>query len=208
MTDRFKTGVHIVGLVMVLAIGSSVAMAAGQHKGGHGDEEDKRHMQKEGHGQGGGHGQGQGHAFEFGKPGKAADVTRTIDIVMKDNLYEPETISIKAGETVRFRIRNQGEALHEFGLGTEAMHEAHRPHMAMMVEHGMLEVDRINYERMKMDHGDGKGPMNHDDPNSKLVEPGKSAEIIWTFTKAMALEFACNIPGHYESGMVGDILFE
>lgn len=186
-------------LVFVTAI--KLAEAAGKHEDGHGPKAEP--MEKGDHGHAAG-----GHMFEFGGPGKAAEATRMIDIVMTENLYEPESITIKAGETIRFRIRNEGEALHEFGLGTEAMHIAHRPHMAMMFEHGMLEVDRINHDQMKMDHGDGKKSMAHDDPNSVLVEPGKSAEIIWTFTKAMALEFACNIPGHYESGMVGDIEFE
>lgn len=79
-----------------------------------------------------------------------------------------------------------------------------------MMEHGMIEVDRINHERMKMDHGSGQGHMNHmhgAESGSVLVEPGKSAEIIWKFTKPGKLEFACNIPGHYESGMMGPIRF-
>ena len=32
------------------------------------------------------------------------------------------------------------------------------------------------------------------------------APIIWKFSKDIALEMACNIPGHYESGMVGKII--
>ena len=47
--------------------------------------------------------------------------------------------------------------------------------------------------------------MAHDDPNSVLLEPGKQDEVIWKFTKAMDLEFACNVPGHYDSGMMGPI---
>ena len=47
--------------------------------------------------------------------------------------------------------------------------------------------------------------MSHDDPNSVLLEPGDSGEVIWKFTEARALEFACNMPGHYDSGMIGDI---
>jgi len=47
--------------------------------------------------------------------------------------------------------------------------------------------------------------MTHDDPNSALIEPGATEELIWNFTKAMGLEFACNIPGHYQSGMVGKV---
>ena len=34
---------------------------------------------------------------EAGEPGKAADVTKTIEIVMYDNYYEPESISVKEG---------------------------------------------------------------------------------------------------------------
>ena len=55
---------------------------------------------------------------------------------------------------------------------------------------------------MKMDMGNGQ-TMEHDDPNSVLLEPGAQAEIIWKFTKPMDLEFACNVPGHYDSGMAG-----
>ena len=38
-----------------------------------------------------------------------------------------------------------------------------------------------------------------------MLEPNKSGEIIWKFSKDISLEMACNIPGHYESGMVGPI---
>ncbi|MDH3699682.1 MAG: cupredoxin domain-containing protein [Alphaproteobacteria bacterium] len=154
------------------------------------------------HGAGGHH----GAAAAIGKPGTASKVTRTIVVTMRDNFYEPESISVKPGETIRFKITNKGEFLHEFGLGTAAMHAAHQKEMLVMMEHGMIEADRINHERMKMDHGDGM-KMSHDDPNSVLLEPGKSGEIIWTFNKRAKLEFACNIPGHYESGMMGEIKF-
>ena len=50
----------------------------------------------------------------------------------------------------------------------------------------------------------------HDDPNSVLLEPGKSGEIVWTFPKDadVAIEFACNVPGHYQSGMVGSVAID
>ena len=52
-------------------------------------------------------GHGNGGAADIGKPGKASDVTRTINIVMKDNFYEPENLTLKEGETVRFVIKNE-----------------------------------------------------------------------------------------------------
>jgi len=38
-----------------------------------------------------------------------------------------------------------------------------------------------------------------------LLEPNQSAEIIWKFNMNSDLEAACNVPGHYEAGMVAKI---
>jgi uncharacterized cupredoxin-like copper-binding protein len=43
----------------------------------------------------------------------------------------------------------------------------------------------------------------HSDPNSVLLEPGQSGEVVWTFPRDGEIEFACNVPGHYEAGMQG-----
>lgn len=50
--------------------------------------------------------------------------------------------------------------------------------------------------------------MKHDDPNSVLLEPGQSGELIWRFSGDTTLEFACNVPGHYQAGMYGDVRFQ
>jgi uncharacterized cupredoxin-like copper-binding protein len=50
--------------------------------------------------------------------------------------------------------------------------------------------------------------MEHDDPNSKRLKPKTKGEIVWQFTEAGTFEFACLIPGHYQSGMVGVIVVE
>jgi len=168
-------------LALALSI-SSGALAAGKHSGGH----------------------GHGHSTGIGKPGKVSEASRTVTVTMTDNRYSPEKIEVKKGETIRFVLKNEGEFVHEFNIGTATMHKAHQKEMMMMVEHGVLEPDKINYARMKMDMGGGK-TMEHNDPNSALVEPKKSAEIIWKFDTNATLEFACNVPGHYESGMVGKI---
>lgn len=146
---------------------------------------------------------GGGHDADFGQPGSASAASRTINVIMYDNYYEPESISVQAGETVRFAIENQGAFLHEFNIGTAAMHASHQAEMMAMFEHGMIELDRINHDMMNMDMGNG--PMAHDDPNSVLLEPGQSGEVIWTFPADARLEFACNIPGHYQVGMQGTV---
>ena len=111
---------------------------------------------------------------------------------MIDNEFKPKSISVAKGETVRFVVMNNGEFVHEFNTGTAAMHHQHQKEMLVMMEKGILETD----------HGH---QIAHDDPNSVLLELGKSAEIVWTFNADAALQMACNVPGLYESGMVGKI---
>ena len=82
-----------------------------------------------------------------------------------------------------------------------------RKEMMMMVEHGAIQGDKINMDNMNMDMGDGK-PMKHDDPNSVLLEPGQSKEVVWKFSEESNIEFACNVPGHYQAGMYGDVNFK
>jgi uncharacterized cupredoxin-like copper-binding protein len=151
-------------------------------------------------------GHGHGTQADIGEPAKAVGTTRTVMIKIIDNAYEPESVQVKAGETVRFVLTNTGQLLHEFNIGTAAMHAEHQKEMAMMMDHGMLTPTGVNQQMMNMDMGGGH-TMKHDDPNSVLIAPGEKKELVWKFTKPVDLEFACNIPGHYESGMVGKVQF-
>ena len=47
--------------------------------------------------------------------------------------------------------------------------------------------------------------MEHADENMVTVEPGKSGEIVWQFTKSGKIDFACLQPGHYDAGMKGAV---
>ena len=143
-----------------------------------------------------------GHGSGIGEPGDAAQVDRTITIEMDEMKYSPESIEVAPGETIRFEVVNVGRAVHEFNIGTPEMHAAHQDEMAMMVEHGVLLPDRIDQAaaaamQASMGHG------QHDDPNSVLLEPGQTADVVWTFPEDGVIEFACNVPGHYDAGMAG-----
>ena len=203
MINLWSTKPVIISAFILAAVSLSTtsSYAAGSHGGGHGKPSEKMEHMKGGHSDKKGD---HGHSLGFGEAGKASEVSRTIDVVMKENFYEPEKIEVKAGETIRFKIANKGELVHEFNIGTADMHAVHQKEMVMMVEHGILEADKINHNMMKMDMGGGK-TMEHNDSNSVLLEPGKSGEVIWKFTKAMDLEFACNVPGHYDAGMMGEM---
>ena len=149
---------------------------------------------------------GHRHGGAVGKPGKASEASRTVEVVMHDNSYEPKSITVKAGETIRFKVRNAGQLVHEFNIGTPQMHKAHGPEMMEMMQQGVLMPDRIDEQAAKAMHG-SMGHGMHDDPNSVLLEPGDAGEVVWTFPKdaEVNLQFACNVPGHREAGMVGDL---
>ena len=140
----------------------------------------------------------------IGEKGKLSEVTRTIEIKMYDNYYEPKEIKIKKGETIKFIVHNYGELVHEFNIATKEMHIKHQSEMMKMVENEILLADRIDKKKMKemakKDHS-----MGHSHSNSVLLEPNQSAELIWKFSNNANLEAACNVPGHYEVGMVADI---
>ena len=140
----------------------------------------------------------------IGEKGKLSEVSRTIEIKMYDNYYEPKEIKIKKGETIKFIVHNYGELVHEFNIATKEMHIKHQPEMMKMVENEILLADRIDKKKMKK-MAKKNHSMGHSHSNSVLLEPNQSAELIWKFSNDINLEAACNVPGHYESGMVANI---
>jgi len=119
-------------------------------------------------------------ASAIGMPGDKAKVTRIVNVDMADTMrFHPASIAAKQGETIRFVVKNSGKLKHEFVLGTDKALKEH-------------------YELMK------KFPeMEHSDPNQVTVAPGMTGEVIWQFTKAGKIDFACLQPGHYDAGMKG-----
>ena len=142
----------------------------------------------------------------IGEKGKLSEVTRVIEIKMYDNFYEPNEIKVKKGETIKFKVHNFGELVHEFNIATKKMHLKHQPEMVKLVENEILLADKIDKKKMKemakKDHS-----MSHSHSNSVLLEPNKEGEIIWKFNTEAKLEAACNIPGHYETGMIAQIKY-
>ena len=142
----------------------------------------------------------------IGEKGKLSEVNRVIEVKMYDNFYEPKEIKIKKGETIKFKVYNFGEFVHEFNIATKKMHLKHQPEMMKLVENEILLAHRIDKKKMKemakKDHS-----MSHSHANSVLLEPNEGGEIIWKFNTEAKLEAACNMPGHYEAGMIAKIKY-
>ncbi len=76
---------------------------------------------------------------------------------------------------------NTGKIDHEFSIGSAVEQLKHREMMRQMGNH------------------------EHDSGSTVTVKPGKTKELLWHFQGDNKVEFACNIPGHAEAGMVKSI---
>ena len=65
-------------------------------------------------------------------------------------------------------------------------------------------IDREKMKKMaKMDKS-----MGHSHSNSVLLAPNEKGDLVWKFDNAMNIEIACNVPGHYQIGMVAKVELE
>ena len=119
----------------------------------------------------------------FGREGDPKKASRTINVDMSDRMrFTPAELTIKRGETIRFRVKNSGQVMHEMVLGT----------MEELKEHA---------EMMKKHPG-----MEHDEPYMAHVAPGKTEVMTWQFTRAGEFYYGCLVPGHFEAGMIGKVI--
>ena len=140
----------------------------------------------------------------IGMQGVEKSVDRTINVSMHDNYYQPNKFEIKKGETIKFIVHNKGELVHEFNIATKKMHLKHQPEMLMMVENEIILADKIDKKKM-MEMSKKSPSMAHKHSNSVLLSPGEKAELIWKFSNTVDIEAACNVPGHYDVGMIAKI---
>ena len=142
--------------------------------------------------------------MKIGSKGNETDITRVIKVVMYDNYYEPSSFHIKKGETIKFEVENAGMLVHEFNIANKMMHMKHQPEMVKMAENGILLAFSIDKEKMKRMAKMDKS-MGHSHSNSVLLEPKQKGDIIWKFDNAVNIEVACNVPGHYQAGMIAKV---
>jgi uncharacterized cupredoxin-like copper-binding protein len=122
---------------------------------------------------------------DFGSPAEPADAARTVEILANDDFtFVPAEVSVAPGETVTFRVVNQGSLVHDFTLGDQATQDEHEAEMAEMED------------------------MAHDEPNVMSVPAGETMELTWTFPESGTVLIGCHQPGHYDAGMNGEITID
>jgi uncharacterized cupredoxin-like copper-binding protein len=93
----------------------------------------------------------------------------------------PAKLSVKQGETLRLVLKNGGQLTHEIVLGHEKDLRAHAALMKKQPE------------------------MEHAEPTMLTLAAGKTGELVWKFSQAGVVNFACLQPGHFEAGMKGQV---
>lgn len=125
------------------------------------------------------------HDDAMGQAGGPAKVSSTIEVMMSDNMrFTPDEIKVKAGDTIRFNVKNAGQIPHEMVIGS----------MKELEEHA---------ETMRKMPG-----LQHTEPNMIALKPRQKGSIVWKFGKPGTVDFACLVPGHMEAGMIGKIEVE
>ncbi|HET7489768.1 MAG TPA: cupredoxin domain-containing protein [Acidimicrobiales bacterium] len=113
-----------------------------------------------------------------GGGGRPAAVT--VRLTARHSRFEPATVTVPAGATVRFVVRNLDPIDHEFIVGGPEVHQHH-------------EVGRDAHH-----HGDVAGEVS--------VPAGTTATTTWTAPAAGRVVFACHLPGHFAYGMRGVVV--
>lgn len=161
---------HVLTSLLLAAAFPVAALAAGSH--GHGHAMPSSH----------GNMTAAEHAAMSGQPGDPKKVSRTIEVVLGDDMrFTPSAIDVKAGETIRFFVRNSGQVDHEMVLG---------------------QLDELKAHAKQMQANPG---MPHHEPNQVFLKPGQRGGMVWQFAQAGTVDFACTVPGHLEAGMVGQV---
>lgn len=119
---------------------------------------------------------------EDDSPAASGD-TRTVEVDMVDIAFEPDTLTVAEGETIRFLFTNGGKVAHDAFIGDADAQAAHEAEMA------------------DGDSGDAHGGHGAADDDALTVEPGDTAELAYAFDEPGSVEIGCHQPGHYESGM-------
>lgn len=120
--------------------------------------------------------------------GEDVEGAMVVEVEMVDVAFVPTTISVPAGQPIRFVFQNTGTAVHEAVIGDEHVQEEHEE--AMQAGGG---------------HDDAHGDDHHGMIPSISLDPGESGELVHTFASPGSTLIGCHVPGHYAAGMVIEV---
>lgn len=154
-------------------------------------------------------------------PSQSPPEPLSVTIEGHDIRYEPETIEVRAGQSVQLTLANHGSLEHDvtfdvlpiageevIALGEETEHESEGEAEHMHEEEAEQEHDERAGD---VDEHEGEAPEagshTHEDA-AVHVHTGGGEEVTVTFTPTEpgVYEFYCSVPGHREEGMIGTLI--
>ena len=122
---------------------------------------------------------GSAMAVAVGSAGLAERSGQTVEIDIRWSHFTPSQLRVPAGVPIRFRIVNDDPIDHEWIVGDEAAHAAHRT---------------------------GTEPSHGSRPTEQSIPAGGRVETVVTFAGPGTLAFICHLPGHEAYGMSGTLI--
>ena len=108
--------------------------------------------------------------------GGCAPASATVTITIHYSAFEPSEISVPAGVPVTFVLVNEDPIDHEWLIGDDAFHEAHRT---------------------------GTHASHGDVPTEVTIPALETTRTTITFDEPGTLAYICHLPSHEAYGMVG-----
>ncbi|MDO6708950.1 copper-binding protein [Photobacterium sp. 1_MG-2023] len=122
-----------------------------------------------------------------GMPAQGAKPDKVVHVLLSDDMkirFKKE-VDIEPDDIVQFVVMNVGKIDHEFSIGSMEEQLKHREMMRQMT-----------------------AGHDHDSGSTVTVKPGQAKQLLWHFHGEPSVEFACNIPGHAEAGMVKSVMVQ
>jgi len=99
-----------------------------------------------------------------------------IDIRIRYSHFDPAAVTVPHGQPVTFVLHNNDPIAHEWMVGDDALHVAHRT---------------------------GTEPFHASRPTEVSIPALSTVETTVTFDDPVAWRYVCHLPGHEAYGMVG-----
>ena len=129
----------------------------------------------------------------MGQPGTAAQ-PRAITVILRDYKFDPTPLYLYPGETIRLSIVNGGLVEHELTLGDAAVQQAWAAADALASPAAPFATAPPASVRP------GVGGLR------VVVASGQSVSIEYAVPDGAAPQLVCNLPGHAERGMIGQVV--
>jgi uncharacterized cupredoxin-like copper-binding protein len=112
------------------------------------------------------------------KPEPLGPGTVTVVVDIEYSRFQPTSLRVAEGTTVRFVVSNHDPISHELIVGPPDVHRRHR---------------------------NGTEAKHDPKPGELSLGPDEQAVTTYVFDEPGIVEMACHLPGHYDYGMRGEI---